>query len=62
MRLNAGGCCEVGKGEEIEHFFVEKKRSVLRVSETNLRKEGEIYFGEIRRLKSGLGWRGTARE
>ena len=56
--LNVRGCSEVEKRDEM---FEECRLDILGLSETKLRREGEMSFWGVRAI-SGVGRKGNSRE
>ena len=52
--LNVRGCNELEKRDEIGRMFAKCKLDILGLSEKKLRREGEMSFGGVRGVKSGV--------
>src|SRR5256885_9485217 len=59
---NVRGCNKEEKREEISSVFKERKLDIVCLSETKLKGKGEVWFGNIKGVKSGVRERTRARE
>jgi exonuclease III len=60
--LNVRGCGNEVKREQIGRVLIDRKMDVMVLSETKLKGKGEIKFGEVKGVKSGVSERVRARE